>query len=146
MTTEKVAVNVEKIRSKTNDFILNVQEQIQRKVQHAAKALLKIENNPEEIKIIPNSGNFKVLAEEVIKLKVGEEIKTKEAVATVTDQYQQTDFKGSPYLVETEFQVEEIASGCSNKAVMHTYLSRTFFMIQGKEMMKNKVVCKDSFF
>ena len=102
--------------------------------------------NPEEIKIFPNSGNFKLLAEEVLKLKVGDEIKSKEAIATVKDQYQQTHFKGTPYMVKTELHVMDLANGCSNKVVMHTYLSRTFFMIQGKGMMKDKVFCKDFFF
>ena len=121
-----------------------MQEQVQRKVLHASKALIKVGKNDEEIKIFPNSGNFKVLAEEVIKLKVGDEINTKEALATVKDQYQQyqqTDIKGTPYMIKTEFHVLDVANGSSNKAVMHT-----FFMIQGKGIMSNKSFCKDFFF
>ena len=121
-----------------------MQEQVQRKVLHASKALIKVGKNDEEIKIFPNSGNFKVLAEEVIKLKVGDEINTKEALATVKDQYQQyqqTDIKGTPYMIKTEFHVLDVANGSSNKAVMHT-----FFMIQGKCKMSNKSFCKDFFF
>ena len=86
-----------------------------------------------------------MLTEELVKLKIGDEVKTKDGIATVKDLYQQTDAKGTPYMVKTEFHVMNLGNGCSNKVVMHTYLSRTFFMLQEKGMMKDKVFSKDLF-
>ena len=92
------------------------------------------------------SGNFKVLAEDIIKLKVVDLIQHKDAVATFKDQHQQTDIKGTTYMVKTEFNVLDVATGSSNKAVLHTYIRKRFFMIQGKGVMKDRSFCKDFFF
>ena len=141
VATEKV----EQVRIKVHDFTLNQEEQVQRKIDHASKAMLKVEINNEEIKIKPNSGVFKVLAEEIVKLKVGDEIRTKTAVGIVKDQHQQTDNKSVPYMIKSEFLVKDLATGFSQKAVLHTYLSQTYFMIQGKGAMQDKSFCKDFF-
>ena len=74
MTSAVNTVYIEDSRSTKHEFAVNIEEQVQRKVAHASKALLKIERNDQEIKIIPNSGNFQVLAEDIVKLKVGDEI------------------------------------------------------------------------
>ena len=137
---------IQEKRTQSHGFKLNVEEQVQRKVQHANKAVMKVECNTEEIKIKPNSGNFKVLSEEIIKLKVGEEIKTFEGVAVVKDQHQQTDLRGIPYMVKTEFLVTDVATGSNQKAVVHTYMTQTFFIIQGNGVMQNTSCCKDFFY
>ena len=137
---------IEEKRTQAHAFKLNVEQQVQRKVQHASKALLKVECKDEEIKIKPNSGIFKVISEALTNIKVGEEIKTYEGVAVVKDQHQQTDIRGIPYMVKTEFLVTDVATGSNQKAVVHTYLSQTFFMIQGNGVMQNGSRCKDFFF
>ena len=139
-------VEVETSRTKAHDFKLNVEEQVQRKVMHSLKAVLKVETNDEDIKIRPNSGNFKVLSEEIKKLKVGDEIKYKEGSAVVKDQYEQTDINKVPYMLKTEFLVTDVVNNSQQKAVLHTYLSQTFFMIQGQGVMENKRFCKDFFY
>ena len=48
-------------------------------------------------------------------------------------------------MVKTEFNVSDVATASSNKAVLHTYISKTFFMIQGKGVMKDSSFCKDFF-
>ena len=45
-------------------------------------------------KIRPNSGNFKVMSEEVLGLTVGQELKTEEAIATVRDVHRHTADSG----------------------------------------------------
>ena len=146
MTQEVNAVKVEETRNKVHNFTLNVEEQVKRKVQHAGSVMLKVERSDDVIKIRPNSGNFKVLSEEMQKIKVGEKITTKEAVAIVTDQVEQTDIKGISHMTKTEFNVTVVTTGISQKAVMHTYTSQTYFMIQGNGTMKYKLLCKDFFF
>ena len=140
------ASNEQGKRSQTHDFKLNIEQQVGRKIEHASKALMKVELNEEEIKIKPNSGNFKMLSEEVLKLKVGEKIKNNVGVAEVKDQHEQTDINGTPYMVKTEFLVTDVASGSNQKAVLHTYLSQTYFMIQGNGIILDKTFCKDFFF
>ena len=49
-------------RATTQNFTLNVVKQEQRKINDADKALMKVENNEEDIKIRPNSGCFKVIS------------------------------------------------------------------------------------
>ena len=120
----------EEKRTQSHDFQLNVEKEVQKKVNLATKALLKVECGEEEIKIKPNSGNFKVLSQEVINIRVWGEIKTIEGLAVVKDQHQQTDVRGIPYMVKTEFSVIDV-----EKAVVHTYLTQTFFMIQGNGVM-----------
>ena len=144
-TTVTSAVSEDK-RTQGHDFKLNVEQQVQRKVQHAAKALMKVESNDETVKIKPNSGNFKVLSQEFVNIKVGDEIKSPEGVAVVKDQHQQTDIRGIPYMVKTEFLVTDVATGSNQKAVIHTYLTQTYFMIQGNEVMQNGINCKDFFY
>ena len=85
------------------------------------------EVNSEEVKIITNSGNFKYISEEVLKLQIGGEIKNDIATARVQDIHTQTDKNGIPFMVKTEFQVKDVKTGVQNKAVLHTYLSKTFF-------------------
>ena len=75
MTQEVNIVKVEETRSKVHNCTLNVEEQVKRKIHHAASALLKVEINDDDIKIRPNSGNFKVHSEEMLKLKVGDKLK-----------------------------------------------------------------------
>ena len=89
---------------------------------------MKVEINNEEIKLKPNSGNYKVLPEEVLKLKVEDKIGSKDW-AEVKDQHQQTDFRGIPYMVKTEFIVTDVATGSNHKFVIHTYLTQTYFMV-----------------
>ena len=60
-------------KNKTNGLSLNVEKQVERKIE---EALIKVENNEEEIKIRPNSGKFKVISEDVLGLTVGQEFKT----------------------------------------------------------------------
>ena len=144
MAVELTKVQVEEVRSKSHDFSLNIGEQVQRKVLDADKALLKVETNQDEIKIKPNSGNFKCLSEEVNKLKIGDEINTNEAVAIVKDKYEQTDTKKIPYMVKTEFLVTDVVTKSSKKAVLHTYLTQNSFMIQGngKDIFFNSIMKK----
>ena len=139
-------VQVEEKRTKIHDFNLDVQKQVQRKIEHANNAVLKVEINNEEIKLKPNSGNFKVLSEEVLKLKVGDVIGSNDALAQVKDQHQQTDLRGIPYMMKTEFIVTDVATGFNQKAVLHTYLTQTFFMVQGKGAMHDRSFCKDFFY
>ena len=61
------------------------------KVNLSSNAIIQVECGEEEIKIKLNSDNFKVLSQEVVNILVGGEIKTKEGVAIVKDQHQQTD-------------------------------------------------------
>ena len=60
---------------KQHDINLDVVKQVQKKVEDSEKALMMTEINTEEIKIITNSGNFKALSEEVIKLNIGADLK-----------------------------------------------------------------------
>ena len=124
--TEVNVVKDEEIRSKSHEFKLNVEKQINRNIEDAHKEVLKVKNNEEEIKIRPNSGNIKVIAEEVLKLKVGHEFKNEEAIATVKDVHQQTDSKNIPFMVKTEFSVTDVKAKISEKAVLHTYITKTF--------------------
>ena len=133
-------------RIKSHDFSLNVKEQVDRKVHHAGKVPMKFKVNEEEIKIKPNSGCFKAIYEEVLNLKVGDKIKGTDAIATVRDKHAQTDINKIPYLVKTEFLVENLDTGETGKAVLHTYLTQTYFMIQGNKKMKDNNIFKDFFF
>ena len=119
-------------RTAAHNFKLNVEEQVQRKIEHATKAILKVEINKEDIKIKPNSGNFKVISEEIKKFKIGDEIKSKDGIAVVKDKYEQTDINKIPYMSKTEFSVTDIETNSTQKAVLHTYYTQTFLMIQGK--------------
>ena len=78
MTQEVNIVKSEETRSKVHNFTLNMEEQVKRKIQHAGSALLNVEINDDDIKIRTNSGNFKVLSEEMLKLKVGDKIENTE--------------------------------------------------------------------
>ena len=49
-------------------------------------------------------------------------------------------------MVKTEFCVPDVATGSNEKAVVHTYLTQTYFMIQGNAIMQNKSCCKDFFY
>ena len=49
-------------------------------------------------------------------------------------------------MVKTEFSVMDVKTGSTEKAVLHTYKSKTFFMIQGNAVMADKTYCKDFFF
>ena len=148
-STPSQEVNIVKVddsRSKAHDFPLNVKEQVERKILHAGRIPIKVEMNEEEIKIKPNSGSFKAIYEEVLKLNVGDKIQGKDAVASVTDKHEQTDIHKITYMVKTEFLVENVATGETGKAVLHTYLTQTYFMIQGKKIMQDKGLFKDFFF
>ena len=87
-----------------------------------------------------------MLSEEVIKLKVGDKIEGTEATATVRDQHKQTDVNKVPYMVKTEFLLTNVATGESGKAVLHTYLTQTYFMVQGNKSMQDKSLFKDFFY
>ena len=132
-------------RTKNHAFTLNVEEQVKRKINDADKVLLKIEKNEDDIKIHPNSGNFKVISEEVLNLQVGQEFKSDEVLAKVTDIHQQSDKNKVVFMVKTEFSVMDVKTGSTEKAVLHTYKSKTFFMIQGNAVMADKTYCKDFF-
>ena len=148
MTSSNVVNNVEvkPIRTHAHDFKLNIEEQVQRKIEHSVKVILKVELNEEEIKIRPNSGNLKVLSEEIMKLKVGDVIKYDDVTAVVKDQHEQTDVNKIPYMIKSEFLVKDVVNGSEQKAVLHTYVSQTFFMIQGKGIMQDQSFCKSFFY
>ena len=132
-------------RSKQHDISLNVVKQVQKKIDDSEKALIMTEVNKEEIKIITNSGNFKAIFEEVDKLKNGDNLVSDIANARVTDQHAQTDKNGVPFMIKTEFRVTDIATGFQQKAVLHSYMTKGFFMIQGKGKMHHKSFCRDYF-
>ena len=68
-----------------------------------------------------------------MKLNVGDKLKTEElATATVTDKHWQVDKNKVPYMLKTEFIVKNVKTFTEEKAVVHTYLTTTCFMIQGK--------------
>ena len=142
VSTEKVNES----RSKAHDIVLNVHDQVERKILHAGNSVMRVEVNEEEIKIKTNSGSFKALSEEIIKLNVGDKIEGTEATATVRDHYEQTDINKIPYMVKTEFFVTNVKTGESGKAVLHTYLTQTYFMVQGNKIMQGKVLFKDFFY
>ena len=79
----------------------------------------------------------------MIKLKVGDKLEGMEATATVRDQHKQTDINKVPYMVKTEFLVTNVTTGESGKAVLHTYLTQTYLMIQGNKSMQGKGLFKD---
>ena len=62
-------------RIKEHNIQINRTKQIQKKVDDASKALIQVEFKEDNVKIKPNSGNFKVISDEVIKLSVGDEVK-----------------------------------------------------------------------
>ena len=75
-------------RSKEHDFKINQIKQVQKKVGDASNALIRVEYKEDHIKIKPNRGNFKVISEEVKKMKCGDEIRFEIGpIAKVTDQY-----------------------------------------------------------
>ena len=49
-------------------------------------------------------------------------------------------------MVKTEFSVTDVETGSTQKAVVHTYLTQTFYMIQGNGVMQNKIYYKDLFY
>ena len=96
-------------RSKEHDFQINQIKQVQKKVGDSSKALIRVENKEDHIKIKPNSGNFKVISEEVRKMKVGDEIRFENGpIAKVTDQHYQIDRNKVPFLIKTEFSVKDV--------------------------------------
>ena len=116
-------------RSKEHNLKINQTKQVQKKVNDASKSLVRVDH----IKIKPNSGCFKVISDKVKKMKVGDQIEVgNESTATVTDQYYQVDRQQTPFMVKTEFTVHNVKTGSEKKAVLHTYITTTFFMIQGK--------------
>ena len=52
-------------RSKEHNFQINQVKQVQKKVNHASKSLVRVEHKEDHIKVKPNSGCFKVLSERV---------------------------------------------------------------------------------
>ena len=132
-------------RNKEHDITLDIVKQVQNKINDSERALIMTEINNEEIKIITNSGCFKAISEEVVKIKVGDEIKSEVAIARVTDQHYQNDKNGTTFMVKTEFRVTDVATHFQQKSVLHTYLTKTFFMIQGKGKMHDNTFCKDYF-
>ena len=62
-------------RSKEHNFKINEFKQVQKKVNEASKALVKVEYREDHIKVKPNSGNFKVISDQVKKIKVGDVLK-----------------------------------------------------------------------
>ena len=48
-------------------------------------------------------------------------------------------------MTKTEFCVTDVATGFQQKAVLHTYITKTFFMVQGKGKMHEKTFCRDYF-
>ena len=75
-------------------------------------------------------------------MKIGDEIKSKYGIAVVKDKYEQTDINKIPYMSKTEFAVTDIETNSTQKAVLHTYYTQTFLMIQGKGVMQNKSYCR----
>ena len=142
-------------RKKEHDIKINRLKQVQKKVDDASKALIRVEYKNDDIKIMTNSGNFKMISEEVMKLDMGDEMKTdREPIASVTDKHWQVDINQIPYMVKTEFRVKNTTTNFDEKAVLHTYLTTSCFMIQGngkvtfyekimkmfiENIMKNKV-------
>ena len=103
-------------RNKVHDFKLNQIKHVQKKVEDASKALVRVEYKDNHIKIKPNSGNFRVLSTAVKKMKIGDEIKNEnEHIAKVTDQHFQIDSKQVPFLVKTEFSVKDIKTGLKKR-------------------------------
>ena len=108
---------------------------MQKKVNDASKTLVRVEHKEDHIKIKPNSGWFKVISDKVKKMKVGDKIELGYEVTvtvTVTDQYYQVDRTQTPFIGKTEFNVKNVKTGSEKKAVLHTYITTTFLMIQGK--------------
>ena len=123
-------------RSKEHDIKINRIKQVQKKVDDASKALIMVEFKDDNIKIKPNSGNFKAISDELMKLSIGNEIKNEgTALAIVADQHSQVNKDQIPFLVKTEFSVKNIKKNSIEKAVLHTYITTTCFMIQGKGRM-----------
>ena len=98
-------------------------KQVQKKVDNSEKALIMTEINRDEVKIITNSGIFQDISEEIKKLHNGREIKTEMAIARVTDIHVQTDKNNVPFLIKTEFRVNNLVTRIQHKAVLHTSLS-----------------------
>ena len=76
-----------------------------------------------------------------MKLNNGDDVQGEVASARVTDKNTQTDKNGVPFLIKTEFCVTDVVTGFQQKAVLHTYLTKSFFMIQGKGKMHDKSFC-----
>ena len=49
-------------------------------------------------------------------------------------------------MIKTEFIVTNMKTGESGKAVLHTYLTQTYLMVQGNKIMQVKVLFKDFFY
>ena len=49
-------------------------------------------------------------------------------------------------MMKTEFRVTDAETGFTKKAVVHSYISQTIFMIQGKSMMHDNTFCRDFFY
>ena len=131
---------------KVHDFTQNMEDKGVNKIDIPSKAVMRVEISPNEIKINTNPGLFNVLSEEILKLNVKDEIKTKEGVATVKDQLNQTDIKGNPYMVKTTFNVTDVQTGLEETAVLHAYQTKTYFMVQGQGVMQDKNSCYEFFF
>ena len=120
-------------RSKAHNFQLNEMKAVQKKVNAASKSLVRVEFKDDHIKVKPNSGVFQKTSEKVKGMKVGDKVQIDDkAIATVTDQHYQLYRKNIPFMVKTEFLVNVRETGLEKKAVLHSYLTTTFFMIQGK--------------
>ena len=79
-------------RKKEHDIKINRLKQVQKKVDDASKALIRVEYKNDDIQIKTNSGNFKIISEEVMKLNMGDIMKTGgDTIATVTDKFWQVD-------------------------------------------------------
>ena len=121
------------VRSKEHNIQINQIKQVQKKVNDASKSLVRIEYKDDHIKIKPNSGCFMVISDKVKEMKVGDIIKMDDkTIATVTDQHLQVDRNKVPFIMKTELIVKKVETGSENKAVLHTYITTTFLMIQGK--------------
>ena len=146
-SSENVEVGVEKNGSevKVHDFSLNMEDKVSGRKDFPSKAVMKVEINPNEIKISTTPGLFKGLSAEILNLNVKDEIKTKEGIAIVKDQHNQTDNKGNPYMVKTTFLVSDVKTGLEETAVLHTYQTKRYFMVLGKGVMQDKSFCNEFF-
>ena len=125
-------------RIEEHDITLDMVSQVQNKVRDSERALIMTEINNEEIKLITNSECFKAISEEVLKFKVGDEIKCEVAVARVTDQHYHNDKNGPTFMVKTEFRVTVKKMICvKSEDIM--YMNKMLKNIKEKYNQKHKL-------
>ena len=94
-------------RIKEHNLQINRTKQVQKKVDDASKALIQVGFKTDNVKVKPKSGNFKVISDEMLKLNVGDKIKSKGNVATLTDHNLQVDTNKVPFIEKKLIQYQE---------------------------------------